>query len=61
MYFFGSVAPSQKELESQVLLAAPLGRVEISKTMALTTTTTEGVKLFARLRQDAFYFDFFSI
>ncbi|ADV47545.1 DUF4331 family protein [Cellulophaga sp. E16_2] len=59
MYFFGPVAPSQKGLDSQVLVGAPLGSVEISATTAKTTTTASGVKLFAGPRQDAFFFDFF--
>ncbi|MCR1026831.1 DUF4331 domain-containing protein [Cellulophaga baltica] len=59
MYFFGPVTPSQKGLDSQVLVGAPLGSVEISSTTAKTTTTASGVKLFAGPRQDAFFFDFF--
>ncbi|WP_350288108.1 DUF4331 family protein [uncultured Croceitalea sp.] len=59
MYFFGPVAPSQTGLNSQVLVDAPLGDVEISAATAITETTTDGVSLFAGPRQDPFYFDFF--
>lgn len=59
MYFFGPVAPSQTGLNSQVLVDAPLGNVEISADTAITETTTDGVSLFAGPRQDPFYFDFF--
>ncbi len=59
MYFFGPVAPSQTGLDSEVLVDAPLGDVEISGTTAITETTDNGVQLFAGPRQDAFYFDFF--
>ncbi|WP_158973570.1 DUF4331 family protein [Cellulophaga sp. L1A9] len=59
MYFFGPVAPSQKGLDSQVVIDAPLGSVEISDATAKTTTIASGVKLFAGPRQDAFFFDFF--
>lgn len=59
MYFFGPVAPSQTGLDSEVLIDAPLGDVEISGTTAITETTDNGVQLFAGPRQDAFYFDFF--
>ncbi len=59
MYFFGPVAPSQKGLDSQVAIDAPLGSVEISEASAKTTTTASGVTLFAGPRQDAFFFDFF--
>ena len=58
MYFFGPINPSQKGLNSQVWVDAPLGSVEISGTTAKVTTTTDGVKLFAGPRQDAFFFDF---
>tara|TARA_R110000868_G_scaffold121034_3_gene321163 strand:- start:61718 stop:62398 length:681 start_codon:yes stop_codon:yes gene_type:complete len=59
MYFFGPVTPSQKGLNSQVLVDSPLGSVEISGATAISTTTASGVKLFAGPRQDAFFFDFF--
>mgnify|MGYP003677335546 CR=1 FL=1 len=59
MYFFGPVMPSQKGLNSQVMVDAALGNVEISSNTAIVTTTTNGVKLFAGPRQDAFFFDFF--
>ncbi len=59
MYFFGPAAPTQTGINGQVLIDAPLGSVEISAATAITTTTEDGVKLFAGPRQDAFYFDFF--
>ena len=59
MYFFGPVAPGQTGLDSQVLVDSPLGDVEISGSTAITETTSNGVKLFAGPRQDAFFFDFF--
>ncbi len=59
MYFFGPVAPSTTGLSSQVLTDAALGNVEISSTIPIVETTTEGVSLFAGPRQDPFFFDFF--
>jgi len=59
MYFFGPVTPLQVGLNSEVLVDAPLGDVEISTTEAITETTASGVKLFAGPRQDPFFFDFF--
>ena len=58
MYFFGPFNPSSTGLNSQVRTDSPLGSVEISSTAAITTTTSNGVSLFAGPRQDAFYFDF---
>ncbi len=58
MYFFGPFAPSSTGLDSQVATGSPLGSVEISAETAITTTTSNGVSLFAGPRQDAFYFDF---
>lgn len=59
MFFFGPVAPDQTGLNSEVLIASPLGDVEISAGTAVVETTTDGVSLFAGPRQDPFYFDFF--
>lgn len=58
MYFFGPFSPSSTGLNSQVATESALGSVEISSTTAITTTTSNGVSLFAGPRQDAFYFDF---
>ncbi|NEV93051.1 DUF4331 domain-containing protein [Psychroflexus sp. YR1-1] len=58
MYFFGPFNPSSTGLSSQVAFENALGSVEISGTTAITTTTSNGVSLFAGPRQDAFYFDF---
>lgn len=58
MYFFGPFSPSSTGLTSQVATESALGSVEISSTTAITTTTSNGVSLFAGPRQDAFYFDF---
>lgn len=58
MYFFGPFNPSSTGLNSQVRTESPLGSVEISSTNAITTTTNNGVSLFAGPRQDAFFFDF---
>lgn len=58
MYFFGPFNPSSTGLNSQVRTDSPLGSVEISSTNAITSTTSNGVSLFAGPRQDAFYFDF---
>ena len=58
MYFFGPFSPSSTGLTSQVATGSALGSVEISATTAITTTTSNGVSLFAGPRQDAFYFDF---
>ena len=58
MYFFGPFNPSTTGLTSQVAVDSALGSVEISSTTAITTTTANGVSLFAGPRQDAFYFDF---
>ncbi len=59
MYFFGPTSPGQTGLNSEVLVDAPLGDVEISATSAIIQTTPDGVSLFAGPRQDPFYFDFF--
>ncbi len=59
MYFFGPVTPLQKGLSSEVLIDNPLGNVRISEATAITTTTANGVSLFAGPRQDPFFFDFF--
>tara|TARA_R110002051_G_scaffold235020_1_gene296489 strand:- start:824 stop:1504 length:681 start_codon:yes stop_codon:yes gene_type:complete len=59
MYFFGPVVPGQTGLNSEVLVDSPLGDVEISGNTAITETTSNGTKLFAGPRQDAFFFDFF--
>ncbi|TAI48514.1 DUF4331 family protein [Flagellimonas allohymeniacidonis] len=59
MYFFGPAAPAQTGLNSEVLINAPLGDVEISSTSAVVETTANGVSLFAGPRQDPFFFDFF--
>jgi len=58
MYFFGPFSPSVTGLSSQIATNNALGSVEISSTTAITTTTSNGVSLFAGPRQDAFYFDF---
>ncbi|MEX0289809.1 MAG: DUF4331 family protein [Flavobacteriaceae bacterium] len=58
MYFFMGTA-LQTGLDSQVMIDAPLGAVEISGSTAIVETTTDGVKLFAGPRQDPFFFDFF--
>lgn len=58
MYFFGPVAPTTKGLNGEVMVDSPLGNVAISGTEAVTTTTDDGVSLFAGPRQDAFFFDF---
>ncbi|MFN4763503.1 DUF4331 family protein [Gillisia sp. Q332] len=58
MYFFGPFSPTSTGLNSQVATGSTLGSVEISATSAITTTTSNGVSLFAGPRQDAFYFDF---
>ncbi|MBZ9729046.1 DUF4331 domain-containing protein [Salegentibacter sp. JZCK2] len=58
MYFFGPFSPSSTGLNSEVATGNALGSVEISSTTAITTTTDNGVSLFAGPRQDAFYFDF---
>jgi len=58
MYFFGPVEPAMLGRESEVMVDAPLGQVVISGNEAMTTTTADGVSLFAGPRQDAFYFDF---
>jgi hypothetical protein len=59
MYFFGPVEPNETGLNSEVLVNAPLGDVEISAGTAIVETTDNGVSLFAGPRQDPFYFDFF--
>ena len=59
MYFFGPATPAQTGTTSNILTDSPLGSVEISGTTAIITTTSDGVKLFAGPRQDAFFFDFF--
>ena len=58
MYFFGPFSPSSTGLNSQIDTDTALGSVEISTNSAITTTTSNGVSLFAGPRQDAFYFDF---
>jgi len=58
MYFFGPFDPTSTGLDSQVAVGSELGSVDISSTTAITTTTSNGVSLFAGPRQDAFYFDF---
>lgn len=58
MYFFGPAAPSAPGLTGEVLVDSPLGSVAISDAEAVTTTTDDGVSLFAGPRQDAFFFDF---
>ncbi len=58
MYFFGPAAPTAPGLSGDVLVDSPLGKVKISATEAITTTTDAGVSLFAGPRQDAFFFDF---
>ncbi|MBT8318851.1 MAG: DUF4331 domain-containing protein [Gramella sp.] len=58
MYFFGPFSPDSTGLNSEVSTDNALGMVEISSTTAITTTTANGVSLFAGPRQDAFYFDF---
>ncbi len=58
MYFFGPFSPSSTGLNSQIDTDTALGSVEISTNTAITTTTSNGVSLFAGPRQDAFYFDF---
>jgi len=58
MYFFGPVAPAMPGAESEVLVDSPLGQVLISGAEAMTTTTADGVSLFAGPRQDAFFFGF---
>ena len=58
MYFFGPTAPTAPGLTGEVLVDNPLGKVAISADEAITTTTDDGVSLFAGPRQDAFFFDF---
>lgn len=58
MYFFGPAAPNMTGRDSEVLVDFPLGQIAISAESALTTTTEEGVSLFAGPRQDPFFFDF---
>ena len=58
MYFFGPAAPTATGITGEVLVDSPLGSVAISETEAITTTTDDGVSLFAGPRQDAFFFDF---
>ncbi len=58
MYFFGPAAPTATGLTGDVLVNNPLGKVVISADEAVTTTTDDGVSLFAGPRQDAFFFDF---
>lgn len=57
MYFFGPFNPSSTGLDSEVATGNALGSVEISSTTAITTTTSNGVSLFAGPRQDLFFFD----
>jgi hypothetical protein len=59
MYFFGPVEPNETGLNSEVLVNAPLGDVEISAGTAIVETTDNGVSLFAGPRQDPFYLDYF--
>lgn len=58
MYFFGPVAPATPGKTSEVMVGSPLGQVAISADAAITTTTDDGIMLFAGPRQDAFFFDF---
>ncbi|WP_373519301.1 DUF4331 family protein [Pricia sp.] len=58
MYFFGPAVPTATGLNGEVLVNNPLGKVAISAAEAVTTTTDDGVSLFAGPRQDAFFFDF---
>ncbi|SFW15064.1 DUF4331 family protein [Cellulophaga fucicola] len=59
MYFFGPVAPSSTGLSGEVMVDSPLGSVAISNATATVEELSNGVKLFAGPRQDAFFFDFF--
>ena len=59
MYFFGPVAPSSTGLNGEVMVDSPLGSVVISNATATVEELSNGVKLFAGPRQDAFFFDFF--
>ncbi|WBU88708.1 DUF4331 family protein [Cellulophaga omnivescoria] len=58
MYFFGPIAPSATGLNGEVMVDAPLGSVAISGATATVEELSNGVKLFAGPRQDAFFFDF---
>ena len=58
MYFFGPVAPGTTGVTSTVKTTAAAGNVEISKYgSAPIIATSNGMKFFAGLRDDPFFFD----
>ncbi|WP_310377629.1 DUF4331 family protein [Flavobacterium sp.] len=58
MYFFGPVAPGTTGVTSTVKTTATAGNVEISKYgNAPIVSTSNGMKFFAGLRDDPFFFD----
>ena len=59
MYFFGPYEISSTGLNSTIDESALIGSVDISTgSNANTITTTDGIKIFAGLRADPFFFDF---